>query len=461
MKTIRGLLSSELFIQLMMIGFTLVVLLSFAQAEERLPQAPFDLEIDMTGAEYRPLIESYRKFLPINDTREPLFSSRAPNSRYRQLRNGDVLDAILDLGKRNLDWVDAINKTRPLTGKLELSTPETQAAIPIDQPRYTNRNTIQSAFNDFKAKSAPAFSQVLFGAVGLPTSTNGMSDDAFLEHARAFDRVYQSASRWLLQEPYLSQYAARKRDDIRGYFFLSRISNVERLLEGWMGLSNDEKARFAEWLAGICANSGGSLESCQATLSKTIERERNPISYFNHYMGGAKEKFLSYFRVQNPRRDATWGAGGSTFVVPFKLPNTDVIARWLKFNVEDEWRVQGFKLVIEFKPSGFGMTSVVFAPGATPHVNGLGGNTITMDSNRSIEEYSSRWTIRHEYGHTLGFPDCYVEFYDSGRGMMVNYQIDTTNLMCSRRGHLLPIHVTELRRAYGSGGRGRLLSATP
>ena len=97
------------------------------------------------------------------------------------------------------------------------------------------------------------------------------------------------------------------------------------------------------------------------------------------------------------------------------------------------------------------MTHVVFQAGATPHVNGIAGSEITMDGNRNMAEYSSRWTIRHEYGHVLGFPDCYVEFFDVGAGVMVNYQLDITNLMCSRKGKLQERHYLELRNAYFGG----------
>ena len=44
-----------------------------------------------------------------------------------------------------------------------------------------------------------------------------------------------------------------------------------------------------------------------------------------------------------------------------------------------------------------------------------------------------QWTIRHEFGHVLGFPNCYLEFYDNDTATMVSYQLDVTNLMCSRR----------------------------
>jgi hypothetical protein len=71
-----------------------------------------------------------------------------------------------------------------------------------------------------------------------------------------------------------------------------------------------------------------------------------------------------------------------------------------------------------------------------------------MDGNRNIDEYSARWTIRHEYGHVLGFPDCYLEFYDVETETMINYQLDITDLMCSRRGAFKVNHFDQLKAAY-------------
>jgi hypothetical protein len=69
-----------------------------------------------------------------------------------------------------------------------------------------------------------------------------------------------------------------------------------------------------------------------------------------------------------------------------------------------------------------------------------------MDTNVPLWQYHARWTIRHEFGHTLGFPDCYIEFYDTKAGQMVSFQIDTSNLICSRRGKLQARHDEELKR---------------
>jgi hypothetical protein len=71
-----------------------------------------------------------------------------------------------------------------------------------------------------------------------------------------------------------------------------------------------------------------------------------------------------------------------------------------------------------------------------------------MDSNQPIEEYESQWTIRHEFGHVLGLPDCYHEFYDVNARAYVNYQLDITDLMCSRAGNMNERIYKELKEAY-------------
>lgn len=71
-----------------------------------------------------------------------------------------------------------------------------------------------------------------------------------------------------------------------------------------------------------------------------------------------------------------------------------------------------------------------------------------MDSNQPIEEYDSQWTIRHEFGHVLGLPDCYHEFYDTTQEAYVNYQFDVTDLMCSRAGNMNERIYLELKKAY-------------
>ena len=317
----------------------------------------------------------------------------------------------------------------------------------MDQVRESNPSLIQNEFIALQAALPDAMAAIILRNQPLTTQPP-VSDEIYLKYARLIDKTYQSASRWLLQEPSLSAYAARAYMDIRGYYFLSKESELGQKLSDWNSLESSIRARLQGWLLGECRNSQKSLATCTAEFNQCLTSEGGPAAFHAKYQVAAKRLFDRFFLIGNARSDSKWNAGGNVFTVPFQTPNEVAVRDWLQTNVEDEWRFGDFNLRINFGAGSFFSPRVVFEPGATPHVNGLGGNTITMDANRSLDEYSTRWTIRHEFGHVLGSPDCYIEFFDAEREVMVSYQIDITNLMCSRRGKLQQMHVDELKRAY-------------
>jgi hypothetical protein len=148
------------------------------------------------------------------------------------------------------------------------------------------------------------------------------------------------------------------------------------------------------------------------------------------------------------------GSAPELMDVPFVNPQTNEIANFLKTNVENEWRFDRWRLQVSFGDfNPIYTTHIEFKPGVTPNVNALAGNIITMDANTPLTEYNVQWTIRHEYGHTLGFPDCYLEFYDEEARQIVSYQLDISNIMCSRRGHIQATHFNELKRLYFNNKR--------
>lgn len=116
-----------------------------------------------------------------------------------------------------------------------------------------------------------------------------------------------------------------------------------------------------------------------------------------------------------------------------KKPDNQKIANWLKEHVEDEFKTDSWNFKMEYVNEGKDTAYLQFKPNVTPHVTK--GNIIVMDANSPIEEYSVQWTIRHEYGHILRIPDCYIEFYDEKEEVAVSYQLDVTDLMCSRAGN--------------------------
>jgi hypothetical protein len=384
------------------------------------------MDLEMTSAEYRAL-----------------------TANMGVLENDDPLQMILEKGKRNLDWIEFINATRSPDNKLLLSTPATQRGIPITAPSFSNRTIVNTDWTS-RIGSLPAQMKAVIIDNADFTATLDVSDEEFLLHARLVDRSYQNAARWLLQEPYLEAYAERSASDIRGYYSLSNDPNREQKLLDYKNLPSAEQVQYEAWLLGVCRNSDISLDDCKSNLQQSLAKNGNAVEFYGQYAQVSKEQWDSYFSIPVTRSDVVWtSAAANEFVIPFKNPQRPAVLNWLRDNIEDEFRWFDWRLKLDFKDEGDeNMTHVEFVAGATPHVNGLAGSKITMDGNRNIDEYSARWTIRHEYGHVLGFPDCYLEFYDVETETMINYQLDISDLMCSRRGAFKVNHYDQLKAAY-------------
>ncbi len=380
----------------------------------------------------------------------PHLEMELDSSTYQSLlasRNGgarsDKVQASLDMGKRFLAWLAFINDKRPQGKKISLTSPATTVAYPIDKPNKSNPDLINARYEELKS-AVPAWMQEIAFGNGEFISDLPESDEVFIKYGFSLDRNYQSAARWTLQEPMLWAYSGRKSGDVRGYYQLNKISDLEAKFQGWSSLSVGEKSAILTAMNQLCWIS--QTESrCKSTLLAAKEDGEKLSTLHAEWMPAGKKKWDSYFEMSGLRSDVKWSAA-NLMQLPFKTPQSAAIKSFLVDNIEDEWKWAGWSLKLDFDSSA--AAYVRFEPGATPNVNGLGGNRITMDANAPLTEYGVQWTIRHEFGHVLGFPDCYVEFYDSDEKAMINYQLDTTNLMCSRRGKLQEKHLVALKAAY-------------
>jgi hypothetical protein len=362
----------------------------------------------------------------------------------------DQLDYILDLGRRNYDWIIHINSLRKGKPPISLSSAATQLAFPIEAPRIFNPGIILSRFRDLMSRLPIEMRRVLVDRAPY-TDTPPVDEQTFVEFGLHVDRVYQLAARWRLLSPYLDALAARKKEDIRGYYFLERTTDLKNKLENFASLPDGEQAQISGWLVSLC-----SMFEEPVVCSKSIAEargNRQVLSFYQRYQPQGEQAWNAYFAIGNSRSDVVWNVSQpDVMTVPFSRPDTDDVIQFLQSNVEDEWHWKNWKLKLNFlKTDDPYTTHIRFEPGVTPHVNGLAGSLIVMDANAPLSEYNAQWTIRHEYGHTLGFPDCYLEFYDKELEQMVSYQLDITNLMCSRRGHFNDLHYNELKRVYYSG----------
>lgn len=372
------------------------------------------------------------------------------------LRGGDKEDTALTPhlrdairgGERMNAWLKRINDQRTDGNLIRLTSKKTRRGIPIDKPSKYGPATVEKSLNELRVEMPASMKERIYGQTDFD-HTLQVTDEAYITYARKVSKLYQTAVRWKGLSRYLPWLTQNARRDVRGFYFLKNLENRDQTLGSFSTLDADLQTKITSALKKLCRNSDRSMMRCDQDL-KTAIRGNGLVAFAKKYWSAGERTWDSFFKISNPREDVSWPTSRpELMVVPFKEPADSDISDWLKFNVEDEFvRLEkGWNMQMEYTDGRRpGTAYLEFKPNVTPHVSN--GNIIIMDKNTDIQEYSVRWTIRHEFGHILRIPDCYVEFYDTDEKLMVNYQLDVTDLMCSRAGDMNDRLYEELKRVY-------------
>tara|TARA_Y100000590_G_scaffold459130_1_gene615378 strand:- start:14913 stop:16211 length:1299 start_codon:yes stop_codon:yes gene_type:complete len=345
-------------------------------------------------------------------------------------------------------WLKKINSNRRSDNQLRLRSRSTggTVGIPIDKPMKYGPSTIKAKLEKIIAEAPKEIIEVVYNGKPM-TQTNPVKDEDFSHFGAQISNAYQIAVRWeTVINRRLSHYKARKKRDVRGFYYLSKEENLDQKLKAFSSLSAKDQERIKGHLHTICLNDSLIKANCSKKLKKAIKKNK-VLDFKNKYWNGAIKNWNSFWIIKRPRKDVVWNSSApNSMKVVFKDPKDSKIANWLKENIEDEFKTDTWQMEFNFKEDGSGLAYIKFKPGVTPHVSM--GNIIVMDANAPIDRESVKWTIRHEYGHILRMPDCYFEFYDEEEGLAVNYQLDVTDLMCSRSGKMNERIYKELKRVY-------------
>lgn len=410
--------------------FCFIFLISTTVTAQSVKKPPFDLPPDASSEQLWRVIEMQGGYQSFN---------LSPFSR------GPIEEAI-EYGLRNMAWLKLINQNRPQGTQISLTSKATTGGYPIEQPSEYSPGIVGERLAKLKTDMPAEMREVIVDGKPLTTQLP-VSVESFIEWGRTTDRIYQTALRWQGNQNWLSWYERARANDIRGIYFLNKLGEVERTrrLEHAADLNADLRTELSDWLVSLCMNNGASLEVCRGNVTQSMATGESLMPLYEGWSTAAQSVYDQNFTVSNARVDVVFNAS-ELLQMPFREPADAKVLAFLRDNIEDEWRFSAWSLKLLFTTDAAARAE--WLPGVTPHVNELGGDVITMNADQPLTEYDARWTIRHEFGHVIGLPDCYVEYYDTERQVMVTYQIDIDNLMCSRHGHIQQKHVDELKRAY-------------
>jgi len=368
-------------------------------------------------------------------------------SQRMSLLSSDPLSRILDLGKRNLQWLDHMNSLRPESDKIRFTKPGQLTGIPMDKPSVYGEKIILADFAKYQQELPESMRKVLLEGAAM-TDQPPLEMDEYIKWGKKTDRLYQITARWIGMRPWLGVLEQRRTKDVRGFYFLGQVQNLKEILPTFSTLPEATKSQYREWLEMMCVNNFGVQSGCRDKVARA-EKSNQLLQFYNSLLSASSSLWNSFFRIDQPRDDINWSSQNSALAtLHFQDPRNERVLNFLRVNIEDEWKTSVWNLKLDFRSTNSDIPRVVFKPGVTPNVNGLGGNIITMDANTPIDEWDVQWTIRHEFGHVISFPDCYVEFYIPEQEAIVNYQLDVANLMCSRAGKLQDQHYQEMKRVY-------------
>lgn len=351
---------------------------------------------------------------------------------------------ILAAGERNLSWLKHINKYRRVP--ISLYDKGQLRGIPIESPLRYGEASILKGFYQTKARLPQEMTRVLFHNAPF-TKEPPLSLKEYKAFARAIDYSYQMAARWILMKPYLDWLTKNRRKDIRGFYHLSRKDDLKKHLDHYNEYTELEKQQLRWQMTSLCfSGSRHPWEQCEQEVVESLSRL---YELSQKYWNKSSNTYQSFFEIPDHIKNPSTSLSGERLISKFKPPLSLEKREFVKKNIEEEWQKDFLKLHIDFEESeGQSRVFIEWVAGATAHVKGLGSNHIVMDANSSLDDWDTQWVIRHEFGHVLGLPDCYIEFYEPNTKEIVSYQIDVNDLMCSRKGVYQPRITEELLKAY-------------
>lgn len=379
----------------------------------------------------------------------------APSTAYSiELRSSKNLmgeapqpwQAVLTVGPRNLEWLNFLNAGRKPEDKIQLSDPKSSKGIPMEDPLKYNDALLNERWQQIDQKIPTDLKAVIMGNGPLPQKLP-VDLDTYKLWARKIDVLYSNSLRWNGMKGNISYFRTLKVFDFRGMRFLGKIGDdaLKAELANFNSLPADRQVQLKGWIWDVCFNATKWDPTCDNMMDKAL-RNGGLFDMYKKYQAQAVASYEKFFEVTVPRKDVR--ANVMNLTMGFKPSDNEAINMFVKNNVEDEWKWSLGGLKLDF--NSIAAANIRFVPGTVAYVDSVGGDTITMDSQVSIDSWDSQWTIRHEYGHVLGFPDCYIEFWDDAEKAFVSYQFDLDNLMCARSGRFNERNKNELFKAYMS-----------